>query len=141
MEGALSGTLELTDIDSGPVIHNDLIFAASLSGVFAAIDVLSGLVVWDIFVKTSSNPLVNGNAVFVISDDGKLINILRNSGKIRWITDLKNYIDEDIEEGQATCRGPILASNYLWLVCQDNKIFQLKLLMLLWMLGLYIIGG
>ena len=37
MEGALSGTLELTDIDSGPVIHNDLIFAGSLSGVFAAI--------------------------------------------------------------------------------------------------------
>ena len=39
---------------------------------------------------------------------------------------LKNYIEEDIEDGQAACRGPILASNFLWLVCQDNKIFKVN---------------
>ena len=125
IEGSLSGTLDLTDIDSGPVIHNDLIFAGSLTGVFAAIDSITGGIIWDILLKTSNNPVINGNAVFIVSDEGKLINLLRGTGKIRWITDLKNNLDKDIDS-MPVCRGPLLASNYLWLVCKDKKVFQVN---------------
>ena len=97
IEGSLSGTLDLTDIDSGPVIHNDLIFASSLTGVFAAIDSITGAIIWDILLKTSNNPVINGNAVFIVNDEGKLINLLRGTGKIRWITDLKNNLDKNID--------------------------------------------
>jgi len=125
VEGALSGTLDLTDIDSGPVIHNDLIFAASLSGVFAAVDIISGAVIWDILIKTSNSPVVNGNAVFVLSDDGKIINLLRNSGKIRWINNIAEQVDRE-EESKAICRGPLLASDNLWIVCQNKKVFKIN---------------
>lgn len=124
VEGSLSGTLELNDIDSGPVIHNDLIFAASLSGIFAAIDTLSGVIVWDILIKTSNSPVVNGNGVFILSDDGILINLLRNNGKIRWINDIAEQIDVK-EENKSVCKGPLLAADNLWVVCQDKKVFKI----------------
>ena len=47
----------------------------------------------------------------------KLINLLRNTGKIRWITDLKNN-RKDIEE-YAVCRGPILVK--LFMVSVSDK--------------------
>jgi len=125
VEGSLSGSLELTDIDSGPVIHNDLIFAASLSGVFVAVDTISGAVVWDILIKTSNSPVVNGNAVFILSDDGKIINVLRNSGKIRWILNIAEKVHHQ-EESKAICKGPLLASDHLWIVCQNEKVFKIN---------------
>lgn len=125
IEGSLSGTLELNDIDSGPVIHNDLIFAASLSGIFVAVDTLSGAIVWDILIKTSNNPVINGNGVFILSDEGILINLLRNTGKIRWVNDIGEQIDIK-EENKAVCKGPLLAADNLWIVCQDKKVFKIN---------------
>ena len=124
IEGVISGALELTDIDSGPVIHNDLIFASSMSGVFAAIDFLSGAIIWDVKIKTSNTPVINGNSVFILSDDGKLVNLLRNSGKIRWINDLKDKVDNE-SENEKICSGPLLAADVLWIVCNDKQVLKI----------------
>ena len=125
IEGVISGALELTDIDSGPVMHNDLIFASSMSGVFAAIDLLSGAIIWDVIIKTSNTPIINGNSVFILSDDGKLINLVRNSGKIRWINNLRNIVDSE-SDNEKICSGPLLASDVLWIVCNDKKVLKIS---------------
>ena len=124
IEGVISGALELTDIDSGPVIHNDLIFASSMSGVFAAVDLLSGSIIWDVIIKTSNNPIINGNSVFILSDDGKLINFIRNSGKIRWINDLRYKVYKE-SDNEKNCFGPLLAADVLWIVCNDKKVLKI----------------
>ena len=43
VEGSLSGTLELTDIDSGPVIHNDLILRV-VNRSICCIDAITGAI-------------------------------------------------------------------------------------------------
>ena len=74
IEGSISGSLELTDIDSGPVMHKGLIYSSSLSGKFSVIDSISGGLIWEVPIKTSNNPIINGDAVFILSHAGRLIN-------------------------------------------------------------------
>ena len=125
VDGAISGTLELTDIDSGPVMHKGLIYASSLSGKFAVLDSISGGLIWELPVKTSNNPIINGNAVFIISNDGRLINSFSNNGDVRWISDISREIE--IEDKNAPlCSAPLLAQDDIWLVCQDGKVFKIN---------------
>ena len=121
--GAISGTLELTDIDSGPVMHKGLIYSSSLSGKFAVIDSISGGLIWEVPIKTSNNPIINGNAVFIVSNDGNLINLFNNNGSVRWIADISKEIDVNAKDAPL-CSGPLLAQDNIFLVCQDGKVFK-----------------
>ena len=125
IDGAISGTIELTDIDSGPVMHKGLIYSSSLSGKFAVLDSISGGLIWELPIKTSNNPIINGNAVFIISNDGRLINVLSNNGGIRWIADLYKEIEID-DKDAPLCSAPLLAQDDIWLVCQDGKVFKVN---------------
>ncbi|MDB9761927.1 PQQ-like beta-propeller repeat protein [Alphaproteobacteria bacterium] len=125
VNGAISGTLELTDIDSGPVMYKGLIYASSLSGKFAVLDSSSGGLIWELPIKTSNNPVINGNAVFILSNDGRLINTSTNNGNIRWIANIYEEIEID-DEGAPLCSAPLLAKNNIWLVCQDGKVFKVN---------------
>ena len=122
--GAISGTLELTDIDSGPVMYKGLIYSSSLSGKFAAIDSISGGLIWEVPIKTSNNPIINGNAVFIVSNDGNLINLFNNNGSVRWIADISKEIDVNAKDAPL-CSGPLLAQDNIFLVCQDGKVFKI----------------
>ena len=124
IEGAISGSLELTDIDSGPVISNGLIYSSSLSGKFAVLDLISGSFLWEVPIKTSNNPIVNGNSVFIVSDDGRVINLLRGNGEVRWISNI--YEEVKIQSnGTSICSSPLLAKNNILLVCQDGNVFKI----------------
>jgi len=125
VEGSISGTLELTDIDSGPVMHKGLIYASSLSGKFAVIDSISGGLIWELPIKTSNNPTINGNTIFIMSNDGRLINLFSNNGDIRWLVDISKEI-EISDKGAPLCSAPLLAQNNIWLVCQDGKVFKVS---------------
>ena len=125
VDGAISGTLELTDIDSGPVMYKGLIYSSSLSGKFAVLDSISGGLIWELPIKTSNNPIINGNAVFIVSNDGRLINSFSNNGNVRWVVDISKEIEID-DKDAPLCSAPLLAQNNIWLVCQDGKVFKVN---------------
>ena len=125
IEGSISGSLDLTDIDSGPVMHKGLIYSSSLSGKFSVIDSISGGLIWEAPIKTSNNPIINGDAVFILSNAGRLINLFNNNGNIRWISDFSKEIEVNAKNAPL-CSGPLLAQDNIWLVCQDGKVFKVN---------------
>ena len=125
VEGSISGTLEFTDIDSGPVMHKGLIYSSSLSGKFAVVDSISGGLIWELPIKTSNNPIINGNTAFILSNEGRLINLFINNGDVRWIVDFYKEVDVD-DKDAPLCSGPLLAQDNIWLVCQDGKVFKVN---------------
>ena len=125
IEGSISGTLELTDIDSGPVIHDGLIYASSLSGKFAVIDLISGTFIWEIPIKTSNNSIINGDSVFISSDDGRVINVLKDNGEVRWIANIYEALKIE-SNGTPLCSTPILAKNNIILSCYDGNVFKIN---------------
>ena len=123
LEGAISGSLELTDIDAGPVMYKGLVYSSSLSGKFAAVDSISGGLIWEIPIKTSNNPIINGDAIFILSNSGRLVNLFSKTGEVRWITDINKEVLIDAK-GAPLCSAPLLAQDAIWVVCQDGKVFK-----------------
>lgn len=124
IEGAISGSLELTDIDSGPVINKGLIYSSSLSGKFAVLDLITGRLVWEVPVKTSNDPIINGDSVFIVSNDGRVINLLKSTGEARWIANIYEVLEIE-QDGSTACSSPLLANGNILLVCKGGNVFKI----------------
>ena len=68
------------------ISDNDIIF--SVSSLIFSINLSNGYLNWQIDIGTKNTPIIDGNNIFLISDDGYFINIDRNSGKIIWSTNI-----------------------------------------------------
>src|SRR6185437_1194179 len=83
-----SALSEIRDIAGRPVIYQGDVFAVSHSGVFAATDLRTGAARWSLPVVGITSPLPEGDVVYVVGTDGKLICASRESGQIYWIHDM-----------------------------------------------------
>lgn len=79
---------EIRDIAGRPVIYKGDVFAASHSGVFAAIDMRTGQPRWTLPVASITTPWAAGDVVYVVSQGGEVICVSRESGQVYWIRDL-----------------------------------------------------
>jgi outer membrane protein assembly factor BamB len=70
------------------VIYGGDVFAVSHSGVFAATDLRTGAARWSLPVVGITSPLPEGDVVYVVGTDGKLICASRESGQIYWVHDM-----------------------------------------------------
>ena len=76
-------------------------------------------------IKTSNDPIVNGDSVFISSDDGRVINVLKNNGEVRWIANIYEALRIK-SNGTSLCSTPILAQNDLILSCYDGSVFKIN---------------
>jgi outer membrane protein assembly factor BamB len=67
---------------------------------------------------------VNGNSVFIASDDGRVISLLRSNGEVRWIANIYEAIKIQLD-GSPVCSKPILAKDDILLACHDGNIFKI----------------
>jgi outer membrane protein assembly factor BamB len=102
---------EIRDIAGRPVVRQGEVFAGSHSGVFMAIDLLTGQPKWGIPVTTLSTPWPAGDVVYIVSKAGEVIAAARASGQVYWIRDLNAGITK--RKKRSLFYGPVLASNRL----------------------------
>lgn len=112
----------LADIDADPVVDRGRIFAIGQGGRMASYELVSGQRLWEINVAGISTPAVVGEWVFVVTDEGKLLCIARASGKIRWISELGRWKDEEDRKGAIRWTGPVAAGGRLILVSTEGDI-------------------
>ncbi|MFL6734810.1 MAG: PQQ-binding-like beta-propeller repeat protein [Sphingomicrobium sp.] len=103
----------LSDIDAHPVIDSGQVFAVGQGGRMVALELNSGQRMWELNIAGISTPWVAGDWVFVVTDDAKLMAVARNNGKIRWITQLRQFHNEKAKKGQISYSGPVLAGGRL----------------------------
>ena len=116
----------LVDIDADPVIDRGRVFAIGQGGRMAGYDLLSGQRIWDMNIGGISTPWVAGEWVFVVTDDSRVFNISRTTGKIRWIGQLPQWRDAEKKTGKIRWTGPVLAGGRLLLVSTDGHLAQVN---------------
>ena len=116
----------LNDIDADPIIDSGRVYALGQGGRMAAYDLLSGQRIWELSLAGISTPAVAGNWIFVLTDDARLLAIARDTGKVRWLTQLAQYRDEDDKKGPIFWRGPVLAGGQLWLVNSQGAVYRVS---------------
>lgn len=102
----------LADIRGRPVIDRGLVLAMGSAGQIAAIDLRSGQRRWDRNIGGSQTPWTAGRFVFVLTGNADVAALVRDTGKIRWVTPLTQYEDHKART-PALWGGPVLAGDRL----------------------------
>jgi len=116
----------LTDIDADPIIDQGRVFALGQGGRMAAYELVTGQRAWEIRVAGISTPAIAGEWIFALTDDARLLAIARSNGKVRWITQLQRFRDEEDKEGPIFWTGPVLAGNSLWVASTRGEVYKLS---------------
>ncbi len=112
----------LVDIDAEPVIDQGRVYAVGQGERMAAVELASGNRIWEQNFAGISTPWVAGEWIFVMTDDARLVCIARGSGKIRWISQMPAWRDEEDKKGPITWVGPVLAGDRLWLANSRGEL-------------------
>lgn len=120
--GGLSG---IADIAGYPVIDKGMVFAISYAGRMVAIDAQTGMRVWTRDVGGSDTPWVAGNTVFVLSSEGELAAMARDTGAIRWVTQMARFADPDKRSQRLLWSGPVLAGGRLFVSGTGGRVAEI----------------
>ncbi|MEW4448372.1 PQQ-binding-like beta-propeller repeat protein [Qipengyuania sp. JC766] len=117
----------LTDIDADPIVDQGRVFALGQGGRMAAYELVTGQRLWELNVAGISTPTIAGEWIFALTDDARLLAIARSTGKIRWISQLQQFRDQEDKKGPIFWSGPVLAGNSLWVVSTRGEIHKVSL--------------
>lgn len=112
----------LTDVDADPIIDGGRVYALGQGGRMAAYEILTGQRIWELTLAGVSTPAVVGEWVFTLTDDARILAIQRNTGRIRWVTQLDRYRDAEDREGPIFWTGPVLANNRLLIANSQGAV-------------------
>ncbi len=116
----------LTDIDADPIIDQGRVYALGQGGRMAAYELVTGQRIWELNLAGISTPTIAGEWIFTLTDDARLLAIARSTGKVRWITQLPRWRDEDDKKGPIFWTGPVLAGNSLWVASSRGQIYKVS---------------
>ncbi|MFN5903902.1 MAG: PQQ-binding-like beta-propeller repeat protein [Novosphingobium sp.] len=114
----------LTDIDADPIIDRGRVFALGQGGRMAAYELVTGQRIWELNLAGISTPAVAGDWIFTLTDDGKLLCIQRATGKVRWLTQLARFENEEKKKDPIFWTGPVLAGSRLWFANSLGQVYS-----------------
>lgn len=112
----------LSDIDASPVIDNGFVYAIGQGGRMVALRLITGERIWEVNAGGLSTPWIAGDWMFAVTDDARVLAIARANGRIRWITQLPRYRNEEKRKDPIFWRGPILAGGQLVLASSRGHL-------------------
>lgn len=113
----------LTDVDADPIIDSGRVYALGQGGRMAAYELVTGQRLWELSLAGISTPAVAGEWIFTLTDDARLLAIAKSSGKVRWVTQLREWRKAKKKEAQVFWTGPLLAGNRLWVANSLGELY------------------
>ncbi|MEN9874707.1 MAG: hypothetical protein RL186_1604 [Pseudomonadota bacterium] len=120
--GTLTSLSTINDIAGRPVVAGGIVFAGSQSGTFAAVELRTGVRIWDKPIATIQTPWVAGNFVFVVSITGELVALDTKTGGVKWTRQLPSYKNERKKKKLIAWTGPVLIGGRLVLASSNGQL-------------------
>jgi outer membrane protein assembly factor BamB len=120
--GRVTSLSAINDIAGRPVIDAGAVYAASHSGVLAAIDLRTGQRIWARSFASTQTPWVAGEVLYAVSVDGQLAAFDRGTGNVYWLAQLRRYRDLEERRGRVTWAGPIMVGGRLVLANSEGEV-------------------
>lgn len=124
--GRLTSLSAINDIAGRPVIDAGVVFAASHSGVLAAIDLRTGQRIWARAFASTQTPWIAGDVLYAVSVDGELAAFDRTTGNVYWVQQLRRYEDESDRQGRVAWTGPIMVGSRLVLANSEGQVISVS---------------
>jgi outer membrane protein assembly factor BamB len=121
------GLAEINDIDGMPVIEDSRVYVASYGGQMAAIDLLRGIRAWDVDIASTQTPWLAGDFIYVLSTRGEVVCLLRDNGRVRWVSPLPRLENaDDPSSPPIIWAGPILVGDRLLLAGSAGEALSMS---------------
>ena len=117
---------DISDIAGRPVVDRDRVFAISHAGRMVAIDLRTGERVWTRTISGVQMPWVAGDFVFVVSTSAEVVALSRRDGRIRWVTQLPRFRNEEARRGPIAWAGPVLVGDRLLLASSTGDALSIS---------------
>jgi len=124
--GRSTALAALADIDASPVIDRGRVFAIGHGGRMAALELATGQRVWERNLAGTSTPWVAGDFVYAVTLDGELVCVTRGDGRVKWVSQLPRWRDEEDKKGAIRWAGPVLASDRLILTGTNGEMISVS---------------
>ena len=119
---ASASPADVSAIRALPVIDGSIVYAISLGQLMVADDLHSGRRVFYLEVGGGDTPAVAGDWLFLLTSEQRLAAIERNTGLVRWITQMPVFKNEKHKRGPILWRGPVLAGGRLLLAGDHGEL-------------------
>jgi len=109
-----------------PVVDRGQVLVTANSGRTVAIDLRTGTRLWERAVGSAYGPWVAGDYAYLVSNDGLIVCLMRDTGAIRWIRQLQRFEDEEDKENPIFWSGVALAGDRLLLGGSDGELVSVS---------------
>lgn len=116
----------LADIRALPVIDRDVVFAISHASRMVALDLRTGTRLWDRNIGGLNMPWVAGEYIFLVNNQQQVLAVTRRGGRVKWITQLRQWEDEEDRTDPVTWVGPVLAGDRLIMASSLGDILSVS---------------
>lgn len=118
----IGGVSSISDVIALPVLDRELAIGIGYGKRMTAINTQNGARVWQKEIGGLETPWVSGNSIFVVTNENKLVSLVRETGTINWVYDLKSINKSDGEYWT----GPLYAGNRLILASSEGQITEVN---------------
>lgn len=116
----------INDIAGRPTIQEGVVYAASHSGVLAAIDARSGARIWATTFGSRQGPVIEGQFMFIVGVESKVVCFNKLDGKIVWVRDLPAYGKPKEKKDRIVWVGPLVVNDKLVVASSQGRLLQLS---------------
>ena len=116
----------LADIDADPVIEDGRVYSIGQGGRMVALEIATGQRLWEQNLAGISTPWIAGEWIYVVTDDSRVVCLSRANGKLRWVSQLRAYKNEEKRSDAYNWFGPILAGERLWLTNSRGELVSVS---------------
>ncbi len=117
---------DLSAIRALPVIADGVVYAISVGGLLAALDLRSGRRLWEREAAGQNTPWLAGDWLFVLTLDQTLACVSRADGRVRWLSQLPRYENEAKSRDPIFWTGPLLGGQYLYLAGSTERLIAVN---------------
>ena len=116
----------ISHIRGKPVIDRGVVFVVGNGNRTVAIDLRSGTRLWDLQIGGQNGPWIAGKFVYILTGDAEVVCIFRDTGMVRWITQLPKYKSPQKKKGTIFWSGPVLAGNRILVAGSHEEIWSIS---------------
>ena len=121
----LNSLSSINTIKANPVIDNGTVYAIGNNHIMMAVDLRTGMPIWEREISSVNQPYVAGKVLYVLSNDATLLAIEKASGRIVWST--KIPLGRDVKEISGTfVSGPVLTGYRLIVTTSKGYAFAVS---------------
>lgn len=116
----------LAHIRGRPVIDRGIVYIVGHSRRTVAVDLRTGTRLWEVPIGGLHGAWVAGEFIYVATRDGEIVCLTRRGGRIRWVTQLPRFQDEEDREDPILWAGPVVASDRLIVAGSHEEVWSLS---------------